>query len=162
MLRLTIHHNIHLTKEERYALHEGEEILVTGVSLPIWTNRNITSEPGREVFCNYYLQNPKKEIPIQILEDGFEIVLPYREGSKLEISDEDYRILAVKNPKKLEELYSKTLKEVSSKNLLDLQDGGCGFLNYRELNKVVVKGYELQIMHYVAIGTIEKLESSLN
>jgi hypothetical protein len=160
MLRLTVHHNIHLTRQERYALHQGEDLLVIGTSLPIWTVKNITSEPGKEVFCYYYLKNPKKEVPIKILPDGYEITIPYREGTKLEISDEEYRRIVSENKEKLDELYAKTTKEVSSKNLLDIREGGSEFLNYRELNTVLVKEKEIQIMHHVTIGTIEKLEKS--
>lgn len=162
MLRLTIHHNIHLTKEERYALHQGQEILVIGVSIPVWTIRNITSEPGQEVFCYYHLKNPKTETPIQILNDGYEITLPYREGGIIPLSDEEFRNLNYKNPIKLDEIYSKTVKEVSSKNLLDIADGGSELLSYRELNKISIKEKDLQIMHHVSISTIEKLKDSLN
>lgn len=162
MLRLTICHNIHLTRDERYALHQGEDILVVGTSLPVWTLKNLTTEPGKEVFCHYHLKNPKKEVPIKILEDGYEITIPYREGTKLEISDDEYRRLVMEDKEKLEQLYAQTVKEVSSKNLLDIKDGGSAYLNYRELNKIFVKDREVQIMHYVIIDTIEHLEKSFS
>jgi|688.fasta_scaffold43995_3 hypothetical protein len=160
MLRLTVHHNIHLTKEQRYALHNGEDVAVVGVSLPIWTHKNVTTEPGREVFCQYILKNPKQELPIKILTNGYEITIPYREGTKLEISNEEYRKLVLENPEELERLYEKTIREVSSKNLLDIKDGGSEFLNYKELNHAMVKQKEIHIMHHVTIGTYEKLEKS--
>lgn len=161
MLRLTIQHNIHLLKDERYDLHNGKEICVVGVSLPIWTINGLTSEPGREVFCNYYLKNPKKEVPIKFLVDGYELTIPYREGKKLEISDEEYRFLISNNDqKKLDELKAQTIREVSSKNLLDIKDGGSQFLNYRELNTVSLKNRTIEVMHHVTLSTIEKLEKS--
>lgn len=163
MLRLTIHHNIHLNREQRYALHKGEDISVVGVSIPIWFIKKGTSEPANEIFCNYYLKNPKKEIPIKILDDGYEITLPYREGKTLPITDEDWRKMNLKNPDVLDDMYLKTVREVSSKNLLDVEDGGSdGFLNYRELNKVIIKEKELNIMHHITINKIENLLESMN
>lgn len=161
MLSLTIHHNIHLTKEQRYALHEGQEISVIGVSVPVWYMKQVTSEPAKEVFCRYFLKNPKTDIPIQILEDGYEISIPYREGTKLEISDEEWRELFFKDPAKLEALYKTQLSEVSSKNLLDVKDGGIGSMAYREHNKVQRGSQLLNIMHYVNIDSMESLVEGL-
>lgn len=162
MLRLNIYHNIHLTKEQRYDLHAGKDMKVTGVSVPVWFLGTATSEPAQEVFCNYYLKNPKKEIPIKILNDGYEINLPYRPSSMPEISDEEWRDLNLNNPKKLNKIYESYKKEVSSKNLLDICDRGSKFLNYRELNKIFIKEKELNIMHHITIGDIEELKKSLN
>ena len=161
MLRLTIHHNIHLTREQRYALHNGEDVSVVGVSIPIWFIKKGTSEPANEIFCRYYLKNPKKETPIKILDDGYEISLPYREGKTISINEDEWRDLNMKNPSKLEDMYVKTVKEVSSKNILDIEDGGSAFLNYRELNKVMIKNKELNIMHHITINKIENLIDSL-
>jgi hypothetical protein len=160
MIRLSIHHNIHLNEEQRYGLHQGKNVNVVGFSIPVWHLNNFTSEPAKEVFCNYYIKNPKKEIPIKILTDGYEINLPYREGKKIEISEEEYQKLLFENRKKLDEMYSKTIKEVSSKNLLNIKDGGSEFLYYRELNTVLIGKKNLQIMHHVSIDCIKKLEKS--
>ena len=157
MLRLTIHHNIHLTREQRYALHNGEDLNVIGVSIPIWLIKKGTSEPANEIFCRYYLKNPKIDTPIKIFDDGYEISLPYREGKKIYISDKEWRELNSNDPEKLEDMYVKTIKEVSSKNILDIKDGGSEFLNYRELNKVMIKKKELNIMHHITINKIENL-----
>ncbi len=162
MLSLTIHHNIHLSKQQRYDLHDGKEIKTIGYSIPVWFIDKTTSEPAKEVFCVYLLKNPKQEIPIQILDNGYEITIPYREGTKLNISDEEWRSLKAQNPEKLEQLYKQLLPEVSSKNLLDIADGGSGgYLSYREHNKVMKNDQPLNIMHYVCIHTIESLNESL-
>jgi len=58
MLNLTIQHFIHLARDQRYALHEGIELVVVGVSIPVWFLDKVTSEPAKEVFCRYYLKNP--------------------------------------------------------------------------------------------------------
>lgn len=154
-LSLTIQHNIHLTREERYALHEGDEITTIGVSLPVWFYGKLTSEPAVEVFCIYQLKNPKKDMPIQILSNGYEITLPFREGIDLKISDEEWRDLSLNNPDRLEGLYKQTVTEISSKSLLDLRDGGSEHLMYREHNKVKKGDEILSIMHFVCMGTME-------
>jgi len=163
MLRLNIYHNIHLDKNQRYDLHQGKDIRIIGISVPVWFLGKVTSEPAQEVFCNYYIKNPKKEIPIKILSDGYEINLPYRPSSSIEkMSDDEWRKLNRDDTQKLEKIYDSYKKEVSSKNLLDICDGGSKFLNYRELNKIFVKEKELNIMHHITISDIEELEKSLN
>ena len=72
--------NYWTTKEQRYELHEGQELQVTGISVPVWYVNKITSEPAKEVFCNYYLKNTHEDIPIKILEDGYEIYLPMKKS----------------------------------------------------------------------------------
>lgn len=162
MVSLTIHHNIHLTKEQRYALHEGKDIEVVGVSVPIWFMNKLTTEPGREIFCKYVLKNPKTETPIQILTDGYEISLPNRTGTKLEISDEEWREINRIQPAKLDALYRQLVNEVSSKNLLDIEDGGHGHMYYREHNKVKRGDKLWTIMHFVCIGSQESLLQNLS
>jgi hypothetical protein len=161
MIRLTIQHNIHLTRDQRYALHEGIEIVTVGVSVPVWFENNVTSEPGKEVFCRYYLKNPKKDLPVRILDNGYEITLPCRPGQKLEISDEEWRHLSFKEPDKLREMYNNLVHEASSKNLLDIRDGGSLGITYREHNKIK-KGKEMMnIMHFINISTTEELVESI-
>lgn len=157
MLSLTIHHQIHLTRDERLALHAGEDVVTTGVSIPVWFYGKLTSEPAKEVFCRYVLKNPKKDIPIKILDNGYEISIPYREGTKLEISDEEWRHLNLHHPDKLDAMYKQCVQEVSSKNLLDVKDGGSGSLIYREHNKVKKGEDVLEIKHFVCIGRMEDL-----
>jgi hypothetical protein len=162
MLSLTIQHNVHLTKQQRYDLHAGKNVETIGYSVPVWYLNKTTSEPGKEFFCRYVLKNPKEELPIRILEDGYEITIPYREGSKLDLSDEEWRILNETNPMKLQEMYRDLIPEVSSQRLLDLKDGGNGgTLVYREQNKVSRNDETLNVMHYVCIEPIESLISSL-
>lgn len=161
MIRLTVQHNIHLTRDQRYALHEGIELVVVGVSVPVWFQNNITSEPGKEIFCRYYIKNPKKDCPIQILENGYEITLPYRLGQELSVSDEQWRHLNFKEPEKLDAMYKSLVNEASSKNLIDIKDGGSECLSYREHNKIK-KGEEMMnVMHFVNIGSVESLIDSI-
>ncbi len=161
MLNLAVQHMIHLTREQRYALHEGIEIVVTGVSVPVWFMGRVTSEPAKEVFCQYYIKNPKQDTPIAVRTDGYEIAVPYREGRSLELSDEEWRILNRDNPEKLEHLYKQCVQEVSSQNLLDLQDGGSGSMVYREHSKVKQNDKLLNIVHFVHIAAVEELMNTM-
>lgn len=160
MISLTIQHKVYLTKGQRYALHDGYDLLVTGVCLPVWFAKKFTTEPAKEVFCNYYLKNTRKDVPIQLLEDGYEIVLPNREGYRPEISDEKWRELNRKGTIQ-EEYYEKCVPEVSSKNLLDIKDGGSTSLSYREHNKIKKYGAMTKVAHYVNIVDIDNLKKSL-
>lgn len=157
MLNLTVQHHIHLNKEQRYAIHAGEELVVTGVSVPVWYLNKVTSEPAKEVFCRYYIKNDKEDTPVLVQKDGFEITLPYREGKGLNITDEEWRELSLNNPEKLELMYANCVQEVSSKNLLDLIDGGSKHMAYKEYNKIEQEKRTLKIMHFVQLDDIEKL-----
>ena len=161
MLNLTIQHVIALTRNQRYALHEGINLVVVGVSVPVWYMNKATSEPAKEVFCKYSITNTKDDTPIMAKGEGYELVLPYREGKSLEITDEQWRELNMKNPDKLERMYANCVQEVSSKNLLDIKDGGCSHLSYREHSKIRHEGKELQIVHFIQICDIERLKESL-
>ena len=161
MLNLTIQHMIHLTREQRYAVHEGIELVVQGISIPIWFMDKVTSEPAKEVFCRYYLKNLKGDIPVQIKNDGFEISLPFRPGKKMDLTDEQWRELNLRNPEKLELMYKNTPSEVSSINLLDLKDGVSGRLMYREHNKLKQNDKLLNVMHFIQIGDMQTLLDSL-
>ena len=60
MLSLAIHHNLWLTRDQRYAVHNGIELVIVGVSVPVWVaNQKSTSEPAQEIFCKYNLKNKK-------------------------------------------------------------------------------------------------------
>jgi hypothetical protein len=162
MLNITINHNIYLTREERYAIHNGEELSVVGICIPVWFHDKKTSEPAQEVFCNYHLYNPLKDIPIQTIADGFEVYLPMRKAkNKIRLTNDEWRVLNQHNPKKLNSQYKAYKGEISSKLLLDHADGGCGAVFYREHNKVNKDGKTINMMHYVNIDRIERLKESI-
>lgn len=158
-LTLTIRHMIHLTKEQRYALHGGEAIETIGCSLPVWFDHDISSEPAREVFCNYYLSNVKQEIPIKILENGYEIVLPYKEHPKRrDLTNEEWRTMS---EEQLEVYYKLNGYAVTSESLLDVADGGSECLMYREHNKVKFNNKMLAIVHFVSIEDMDYLHRTM-
>lgn len=162
MLNLAIHHNIHLTREQRYTLHEKQSFTVTGVCVAVWYVGKKSSEPAREVFCNYHLSNPQEELPIQILEDGFGICLPYRPAKKISISDNEWRTLNLENPELLTAMYRRIKPEISTLNLLDYKDGGTKHLSYREHNKLLKNKILVNIMHYVNMNDIEELSQTMS
>lgn len=160
MLTLTIQHSIYLTRDQRYSLHNGLDVNTVGVSLPVWHRRSKTSEPGREVFCNYYLRNPHKEIPIRILQNGYLICLPFRipQTPHRAITNEEWMAMT---QEQREAYYTSTPRSMSSASLLDVAEGGSESLIYREQNKVKSKLDYLRIIHYVNVFDVNYLERSL-
>lgn len=73
MATLTISHYIYLTKEQRYDLHNGKEVSVIGVSVPVWFQKGTTSEPAQEVFCEYTLSNKDKNKFVEIKGGSYEV-----------------------------------------------------------------------------------------
>ena len=161
MFSIAINHNIWLTRDQRYSLHEGNTIVVVGVSLPVWVFKDKkTSEPAKEIFCKYHLKK-SDESPIKILEDGYEITIPTREGTLPKISDEEWRDLNQNDPDKLEDMYRKCQNECNTKNLLDIKDGGSEYLNFREHNKISIDNELINFIHFVEVSNIEVLIDSL-
>lgn len=160
MLNLSINHNIFLTRDQRYALHGGIDLVVVGFAVPVWFTNKTTSEPAKEVFCKYYLKNNKRDLPLKVLKNGFEIHLPFREGQKPEITDEQWRLLN-NDPLKLEEYYKSCISETSSKCLLDVKDGGSKHLFYREHNKIQKNEESFIMINYVCMEDMEELNNSL-
>jgi hypothetical protein len=162
MLSLAIHHNVWLTRDQRYAIHNGIELVVIGVSIPVWVSeKRMTSEPAKEIFCKYFIKNPKFDAPIQIVNDGYEITLPNREGTLPNLTDEDWRYLNMNDPSKLTAMYDKCQKASNSKNLLDLCDGGSKNLSFREHNKGKIGNEPVNFIHFVNIEDIDLLKSTM-
>jgi hypothetical protein len=158
-LTLAVHHVIHLTREQRYKLHAGEQIEVVGVSVPVWFIGENSTEPAREVFCKYYLTNPKGDFPIGIRKDGYTIPIPYKPAPPIpDVTNEEW----LKFTKEEREEYESKIKPgFTSENLLDYKDGGSKFLFYREHNKIKHEGKKLTIIHFVQISDMDDLTNSL-
>jgi hypothetical protein len=156
---LSIYHNVHLTREQRYALHNGGIVDVIGVSVPIWSKGLLTSEPAHEIFCKYRLRNPDAEIPIKIGDDGYEICIPRKGVNRRvpELDDYTWRNLSDDD---LAEYYAQRGEPVSSCNLLDIQDGGSASLTYRERNRL--PGSSVEVHHYVNLADIDQLLESIH
>lgn len=160
MLTLSIQHNIYLDRNQRYALHNQEDINTVGVSTPVWHFKEKTSEPAKEVFCHYFLRNPRKEIPIKILKDGFLLCLPFRipRRQQRELNNSEWLSM---NQEQREAYYTAIPREMSSASLLDIQDGGSETLIYRESNTVKNGDKFMKIVHYVSLYDIKYLNGSI-
>lgn len=156
---LIIHHKLHLTKDQRYLLHKGENVETIGISIPVWMIGSKTTEPASEVFCKYVLKNTKEENPIKITDEGYEITIPAKDWIEGEnISNEKYWKMTEEEKY---EFYKLKGTQASSKNLLDIKDGGSGSLAYREHNKINHKNHQLSVVHFVNIESIEHLIDSI-
>jgi len=156
-LGLIIHHNIHLTSEQRRALHSGQDIETVGVSVAVWCRGKVTSEPAREIFCRYRLRNIGRDRPVKMLKDGFEICLPNKQPITSKMPDEIWRSLT---PAEANEYYSIFQDGTSTLNLLDVKDGGSACLMYREHNKLRYEDGNIAIIHLIQIRDIGVLEES--
>lgn len=159
MLTLVISHNIALSKEQRYKLHNRETIDTVGVSVPVWFEKGNTSEPAQEVFVAYKLTNSTEDFAIKMTKDGYEINIP-QPNPELESQ------LQSVNANVLEALGVQ--KEIpTSKNLLDVGDGGSAYIQFRQFAKsgLVIDGKKtkktLSIVHSVEIRTNEELKQTL-
>jgi hypothetical protein len=160
MLTLSIQHNIYLDRNQRYALHNQEDVDTIGVSIPVWHFKERTSEPAKEVFCHYFLRNPRKEIPIKILKDGYLLCLPFRITNRPQRELSNAEWLSI-NQEQREAYYTSTPREMSSASLLDIQDGGSETLMYRESNTVKNGDKFMKIVHYVSLYDMKYLNRSL-
>jgi len=160
MLTLSIHHNIYLTRDQRYGLHNMMDIDTIGVSVPVWHLNQKTSEPGQEVFCKYLLRNPKRELPIKILKEGYLIYLPYRIPGRKQrsITNSDWMRMS---QEQREAYYTAMPREMSSASLLDIKDGGSESLMYKEVNKVKSGDQYMKIVHYINFFDNSYLEENL-
>lgn len=159
MLSLVIHHNIFLSKEQRYAIHNGEIVDCDGVSIPVWVSGASTSEPAKEIFCRYQIKNTNEQIPIKLVPNGFEINLPSVQGigPPQSVTPEEWRAMSEHEK---EELGAFQAPSISSSNLLDLKDGGNSSLMFREHSKIKSEDGTVIIVHLVQIKSIDKVKYS--
>lgn len=147
MATLTISHYIYLTKEQRYALNDGDEVEVVGICVPVWFDKGTTSEPAHEIFCKYKLTNPKTGVNIKQSEDGFVLVLP----------SEDTESFAEE-----EKNNSLKIKLGASESLLDFKDGGRECSEFRLYQKLLINKNLYHLIHFIDIKSKEILIDSLS
>jgi hypothetical protein len=149
MATLTISHYIYLNREQRYKVHSGESIEVIGISVPVWFHRGTTSEPAKEVFCKYKITNESTDKNILPTKEGYYINLPQKtELEKNNLSEE------------LKEITS--IKMGTSDRLLDLKDGGTGWLEFRQYNKIEEGENKYNLIHFVEIKPDELLQDTMS
>lgn len=132
---LTISHYIYLTKEERMQLFNQTSVNTVGISIPVWFNKGTTSEPAKEIFCNYLITNDATSKQIKPNSNGYSINLP-----------RDF--INFKN-------------ENSAIRLLDVEDGGCEELIFKQYSKLNKENKYFNIIHFIEIRPIEILLSTL-
>lgn len=163
MLILSISHHIYLSKEQRYALINGESVDVMGVSIPVWIKNNgMSTEPAVEVLCNYELTNKDEKTPIHFKQDGYVINLPQLseqdKAPKTRLSNEIWRSFTVEERN---DYYSNLPNPISAEWLRDIKDEGSEHLQFREHNKIFQDEESLEVYHYIHMDDIAKLEQSL-
>jgi hypothetical protein len=142
---LSISHNIFLSREQRYVLNRKEAIEVVGTNIPVWFFGDKTSEPGREIFCNYRIYPYKSVIKnIKIRKDGYDIFL----------LQEREDIGSV--PSKIKKFFNKKGMAPSVISLLDIKDRGAEWLYFKSYDRKY-----MNIVHSVEIQKIENLTESL-
>jgi len=149
MATLTISHYIYLNREQRYKLHSGESLEVTGVSIPVWFHRGTTSEPAKEMFCKYKLTNEAINKAIMPMEEGYNINLP----QKLELGGGNV-------PEEVQDVVAVQLG--TSERLLDVKDGGSEWLEFRQYNKVQQGIHKFNVVHFVEIKPDELLQDTMS
>ena len=138
---LIISHYIYLTKEERYSLHEGKPIETIGVNVPVWFEKGSTSEPAKEIFCKYVIENQTKDKTIKLLKHGYYLNLPQK-------TEEEKKFFL--------------LQQNTSEKLLDVPDGGSEYLEYKHMGSIMRNNKEMLVIHFIELKPIEVLESTLS
>lgn len=149
MATLTVSHYLYLSKDERYALHEGKTIETVGVCIPVWFEKGNTSEPAQEVFCKYKMHNPKSGVDIKQSNDGFEIWFPSIQKDEEHLVDDEMKVAIQK-------------KLGTSDNLLDYKDGGSTKCEFRIYQKLLVNETLHHLVHFVEIKPIELLMDTIS
>lgn len=156
---LTISHNIFLTRDERYSLHEGEDLEVLGVSVPVWVYDGGTTEPASEIFCKYKLLNRERKVSIKTNPTCYEISIP--KTSKVSPTGMPQSLW---NNLSLEEkqMWKYTESNLNLGTLLDITDGGSEFLVFKQYNKSRKRGLSINLIHFVEIKDISELVENIS
>lgn len=133
---LTISHYIYLSREERYQLFDQIPVYTVGVSVPVWFKKGDTTEPAKEIFCKYNIFNDNASSSIGYKENGYDIHLP-------------------KN------FVNFKTNKTNSFRLLDVKDGGCEGLVFRQYSKLAINKKSYSIVNFVEIKPIEYLLGTL-
>lgn len=138
-LTLTVSHNIFLSHENRYAINDGKEIEVVGVSTPVWVYKK-TSEPANEIFCRYKITPTDYQLHIKHNAKGYDLLLPKSSHNP---------VTKVNNP-------------VMLKNILDFKDGGIEWIAFRQFHQVRKNNKDITIAHFIEIKDMGELIQTLS
>lgn len=83
-IALFVTHNIFLTEDEASRVADGHTVSTTGHCVPVWIDAKTgnTTEPAKEVFCQYVVHNsPETEREVRVMpKKGYEIFIPKCSG----------------------------------------------------------------------------------
>lgn len=165
--QLYVNHYVYLTREQRYALYDGIELVVTGVCCyfvhpsSINKDRNIKiNQATKEIFCKYRLINNGTCRNIDIYDEGYIIYLPNNHANIPKVSNEQWRLMNLYNHREMEKYYKKFLPERSAKCLLDFPEGKM-YLSFHQEFFITINKKKIKTKHCVQIQDIEVLKDSM-
>lgn len=159
MHTLTIAHSICLTREQRYSWYEGKSLEVIGVSIPVWYKKGQTTEPANEIFCKYRLFNAPDKTFVKHNTDGYDINVTKNPSCRpLDIALELWNTLTLNEQRSLSQQNG---PNPCIMNILDIKDGGCKWLAFRQHSKAKYNNKNLNLIHFVEMKPIEDLIESL-
>jgi len=142
---LIINHIMYLTPEERRGLLKDKKpVQVAGVSVPVWFNAGKSSEPAQEVFVQYTLTNEPQDMVVASLPTGYRINLP-----QPKVMAEDPEAAGVFGMEGQEK------RGPDLRKLGNPEDGGSGWLLFKQFQTLKQKDRVLQILHYIEMRDIE-------
>lgn len=163
MITLAISHNIFLTKEQRYALHNRQDTEAVGISVPVWFIKGNTSEPAEEVFVKYLIKNCQEDQAyIKNIKSGYVVNVPQLPASYKppeRIPDDEWREMGVIRQ---ELWYADNKAPASSNGLLDIKDGGGGYLSFKATSKTTKNNTAISVVHFIEINSCEDLTETLD
>lgn len=166
-LALFITHHIFLTKQQIDQLQVEKTIEVIGHSVPVWVDAKTgeTTEPAKEIFCHYKIQNTKEyEKNVEIIRrKGYEIFLPQLNDWKTP-SDVDFEKLSTMTTeertefnKKRDQWWKKNPKPPSIDDLIS-----SNYLRFEvKVLKQSIDKYQCAVQHVIEIKNIDNLEKTL-
>ena len=153
MATLTVSHYLYLSKKERYSLNDGNTVEVIGICIPVWFSKGTTTEPAKEVFCKYKLNNTREtKVNIKMLDEGFELDMPY--------FDEEDQMHTSEFTKDEKQFIVKKIG--TSESLLDLKDDGFEKAEFKLYQKLLAGNELHHLIHYIDIKPIELLLDTIN
>lgn len=151
MLTISVLHKIFLTKEERYALHQGHAVRVMGISVPTWFIGDKTSDPSQEIFCEYTIVNNKAgSRPVTPAAKGYTIFLPQTHETMPKVVNPFQGTAS-----------EERVRPPTSFNLLDMKDGGCESINFKQYTRLKLKGELVNLLHFVDIEDTSVLDKTI-
>lgn len=158
MISLEISHNIHLTKNQRYSINNGETVTTIGVALPVWLNNGAKMNIPEEVFCIYDLSSEDFNT-IEENHLGYRLKLP-DDNECFNIDENLWKLLNIQEQKKIS--LEKKMIPKNPQSLLDECDGGVKSLNYLINEKRLTNNNRLiRVNHIIEISDIDELIKSL-